>query len=253
MAGVSDVTDRPVLFSAPMVSAHIDETKTQTRRVIDRLRRFGSISEFGRSDTAGYDWHFRDKQKRWHDLRHDDLLKVLPYAVGDRLWVRENWRTEPAYDGLKPREIPIGAPLLHMAGSGLTFPSPLWGKARVGRYMMRWMSRLTDTVTDVRVQRLQDISEQDAMAEGATARPACTGFQLRERGWSMDWSTVGTPSRWATNGVTADSDIALRTPRLAFGSFWERLNGAGSRDANPWIVAVTFTAAWCNIDRGDQA
>lgn len=87
-----------------------------------------------------------------------------------------------------------------------------WDSAR---YMPRWASRLTLTVTDVRVQRLQEISKADAQAEG-------TGVEFMDH-------------------------------RLAFEAIWRTINGAGAWESNPWVVALTFTVERRNIDTGASA
>lgn len=160
------MTDRPILFSAPMVRALLEGRKTQTRRLL-KLSGHKQFSEFGPSDTPGYDWHFRRADGCWCDHRQSDL--PLPYAIGDRLWVREAWRTGNAYDDLSPAQLGGDEQILFEV-DGTTIR---WGPRcsepgcyRHARFMPRWVSRLTLTVTDVRVQRLQDISEADCIAEG---------------------------------------------------------------------------------------
>ncbi|EFO33963.1 hypothetical protein TRICHSKD4_1085 [Roseibium sp. TrichSKD4] len=96
---------RDTLFTGSMVIGLLEDRKTQTRKVMNKLLRFGPITEFGPSDTRGYDWHFRDREMRWHDLRHDELLKVLPYQVGDLRYVREAWKTFVSLDKVKPSEL----------------------------------------------------------------------------------------------------------------------------------------------------
>ena len=91
-------------------------------------------------------------------------------------------------------------------------------------HMPRWASRLTLTVTDVRVQRLQEISEEDARAEGAYP---CEG----------GWSYGGSP-------------LAGTTARGAFYCLWNSLHGPDAWSANPWVCALTFTVDRRNIDAG---
>lgn len=206
------MADRPILFSGPMIRALLDGRKTQTRRVLTKLRRFGTVREFGPSDTVGYDWHFRDKDARWHDLRHPELLARLPYAVGDRLWVREKWSADSRYAGLPVRD--VGGPIWYWADGeppcDVTLPFP-------SIFMPRWASRLTLEVTDVLVQRLQEISEADARAEGAG-----------------DYLHPESPHGW----------------REAFAGLWDSLNadrGYGW-DTNPWVAALSFSVVKENID-----
>jgi hypothetical protein len=236
------MSDKPILFSAPMVRALLAGTKTQTRRGnhLERLRRFGPITEFGRSDTNGYDWHFRDKGMRWHDLRHAELLNALPWQTGDRLWVRESWNWTSIKD-LAPGET-IGRTVEECCkanggfacpcGDGIVYTAtnanqhPEYGKAlwKPSIHMPRWASRLTLTVTDVRVERLQDISREDAIAEGVQ-------WQWRQRDEDGEYSVTG-----ATN------------PVIAYRELWNAINGPGSWESNPWVAAYTFTVGLHNID-----
>jgi len=260
------MADRPIIFSAPMVRALLDSRKTQTRRRLAIRGRKG-FTEFGPSDTRGYDWHFRDAQKRWHDLRHAELLARLPWQVGDRLWVRENcWTDYQGVDGNGVRYQADGAwiratdeqrwaALDCYAHNRHPDNATNTGQLVPSIHMPRWASRLTLTVTDVRVQRLQEITEADAQAEGATMRPTCNGFMGMYAGWCMDWSRVGHMSRWGRR--THDSpakvplterDISLSSPSMAFASYWNDLHGSDAWDANPHVVALTFTVEQRNID-----
>jgi hypothetical protein len=187
------MTDRPIIFSAPMVRALIDGRKTQTRRLMphqDALKLAYAPIALGR---------------RIFNYAGEEEISRAPYTPGDRLWVREAWRARHDLNGTAPRDI---LPFQHR---------PIWfeadrdgpeygkrtdfGRLRSGIHMPRWASRLTLTVTDVRVQRLQDISNDDAVAEG------CTSYG-------------------------------------DFCGLWENLHGGPDAwDANPWVVALTFTAA----------
>lgn len=207
------MTYRPIIFSAPMIRALLEGRKTQTRRLLkpkfpDAVNRVcytcftpdRHIS--GRGSQAGVEW-----------------FRKLPFAPGDRLWVRETfaraWETdgsgnpataETTYyraDGepFDSYEMPDGS-----VRDGIPWKSPI--------HMPRWASRLTLTVTDVRVQRLQEISEADAQAEGA--KP----FTGAEQSYVTDFRRI-----------------------------WNSIHGPDAWDANPWVAAISFTAHRCNIDR----
>lgn len=218
------MADRPILFSGPMIRALLKGRKTQTRRVLTKLRRFGTVREFGPSDTVGYDWHFRDKDARWHDLRHPELLARLPYAVGDRLWVREKWSADSRYAGLPVRD--VGGPIWYWADGeppcDVTLPFP-------SIFMPRWASRLTLEVTDVRIQRLQEIDKADAVAEGL--------IELKS-------------GRFVVNQGDQYFGVCSHNPREVYSWYWDHLNaqrGFGW-DVNPWVVAVSFSVERRNID-----
>lgn len=96
--------------------------------------------------------------------------------------------------------------------------------------MPRWASRLTLIVTDVRVERLQDISEDDAIAEGVE--------EVSDDGPVLTGIPCGT--------IYADH-------RSAFRDLWNSLHGPGSWDANPWVAAITFRPVFANIDSTEAA
>lgn len=211
---------KPILFSGPMVRALLDGRKTQTRRMLKP-----------QPVLRGATWH----QQRWHG-----------FAVGDRLWVRESWQGINTEDGPQlsyratPDYFPIDAWDGPDEGVGPSFnydkcpctDFSVWGSDllsndkpwRPGIHMPRWASRLTLEVTRVKVQRVQDISEQDAIAEGC-------GVDL------MDGDTGGvhTPN-WGPASL------------MQFCRLWSDINGKESWDANPWVVALTFTVHHCHVD-----
>lgn len=224
------MADKPILFSAPMVRALLAGTKSQTRRGIS-LARYRGFTEFGKSDTKGYDWHLRDSGMRWHDLRHADLLARLPWHSGDRLYVREAWRTWAQYDDVSPRGLVSGTHVAYEATESPNLGNNV-GRFRQGMHMPRWASRLTLTVTDVRVERLMDISAEDAIAEGVVD----TG---RRDGAPYSHFTVrGVP------GIVIEHE-----PEPVYAQLWEMINGEGSWGANPWVATYTFTVHHGNIDK----
>lgn len=169
--------ERPILFSAPMVRAILDGRKTQTRRVVK-------------------DNHLRGCQPE------DYLLSLCPYGQrGDRLWVRETWQTWKEFDRVRPANISNQAEIQYPA----TYDG--WdSRIRLPIHMPRWASRITLKITGVRVERLQDISRGDAMAEGCPF------------------------------ANTADGP----NPRQWYADLWEQINGEGSWDANPWVWVIEF-------------
>jgi hypothetical protein len=96
--------------------------------------------------------------------------------------------------------------------------------------MPRWCSRITLIVTAVKIERLQDISDTDCLCEGLTQAGRSGVF-----GEAMVYPNPDKP--WLTE-----------TPRAWFRQLWDELNGPGSWDANPYVVALTFSVHRCNID-----
>lgn len=183
--------ERPIPFSAPMVRAVLDGTKTQTRRVLK-----GRALEWISTPTGFSPQFIADAENR-----------MCPYGQpGDRLWVREAWRSSLAYELTPPRDIPVGSPIFYQADGAGSLPHFNAGKLRPGMFMPRWASRLTLEITDVRVERLQEISRGDAMAEGCPFPNMAKGDD---------------PRKW-------------------YADLWEQINGAGSWATNPWVWCVSF-------------
>ena len=103
-------------------------------------------------------------------------------------------------------------------------------------YQPRWASRLTLTVTDVRVQRLQECSREDAIAEGVEMESADPPFYYVPGIYPNSLTAIGI------------EEPGGRHPERAYAKLWDHINGDGSWAANPWIVALTFTVERRNID-----
>lgn len=217
--------ERPILFSAPMVRALLAGSKTQTRRVV----KWRGVAPGLNLGFSGLEAHrFDPGSSEWWALasrRGDGCWEerceptICPYgAAGDRLWVRETWAVSHALDHLKPREVPHGSGLVYYAAT-----ENLGGLLkRPSIFMPRWASRITLEVTGVRVERLQAISEADAIVEGVELTGGYEFGKQAMKGW--------TP-------------LAYPLPIFAYRSLWESINGAGSWDANPWVWVVEFKRA----------
>lgn len=205
------MVDRPIIFSGPMVNALLAGRKTQTRRVLKPP--YGTFEFLGNG--------------QWRPI----CTKAFP---GNRLWVREAWSGEHEFRDVPPSRrqsvATPGGPILResvwfWADGAPSFGD--WERPRPSIHMPRWASRLTLTVTEVRVQRLQEISEADAAAEGCEAT-----------GWRP---TYGNP-----DNAGFEESIPAKD---AFADLWNSLHGPGAWEANPWVAAYTFTVQRGNIDR----
>ncbi len=230
------MADRPILFSGPMVRAILGGRKTQTRRLFkpappdwvnhcEEVQRFNMRQEWV---PAGLWWWTETDAsgqlalRRWPVDEYGQRYAIKPaFAKGDRLWVRETW-CWAALGGYDARD--DGGEVWYRASDD----GECDGAWKPSIHMPRRCSRLTLIVTDVRVERLQDIGEADAIAEGAGQYSSTTKLH-RDR-----------PYDPSLNGHY----------REGFSELWEGLNakrGFGW-DANPWVVAVTFDAVKANID-----
>ena len=193
------MSDRPILFSAEMVRAILDGRKTQTRRMVkpqppaetESVSRQLSSREAPELDGA------------WTCLAgkpQKPITKPLfcPYGdTGDLLWVRETWAGH--------------ASGIDYAADFAAICLPQAGPWRPSIHMPRWASRITLRITDIRVERLQDISEDDALAEGVT------------------------PLDYAAHHVAAGCGA-----RIAFEQLWNKINSPGAWETNPWVWVMSF-------------
>jgi hypothetical protein len=261
------MADRHIIFQPPLVRALLAGRKTQTRRVLkpqqptpEQFR--GSSFGLDRAVADGVKVYSQNDHPRLpkHPTKWDLLGSVgvardagfptiygVRFAVGDRLWVREAWRAPARHDHLKPSQLARGmtrafeADDEQLIGHGEDvepFPIGQPGRYRQARFMPRWASRLTLIVTDVRVQRLQDISEEDALAEGIFRTEIGDGYAPRFHAQPASWGDI--IEQQATCSTSACD---------AFRDLWNSINAKRAPwDTNPWVTALTFTVHRANID-----
>jgi hypothetical protein len=205
------MTDRPILFRAEMVRAILYGRKTQTRRIMKPQPSFnsgGPILDYGGGELDYVEPHWV-------------FPKTCKYGKpGDTLWVRETWGAVWPADEPVPlkqceieyrADLPPGCtdrPGKWPADEGSGPEVPKW---RFSIHMPRWASRITLRITDIRVERVRDISEEDAIQEGVT------------------------PLDYAAHHVAAGCGA-----RIAFEQLWNTINGPGAWDENPWVWAISF-------------
>lgn len=231
--------ERPILFSAPMVRAILAGAKTQTRRVVNpQPILVNNGRTYAWPDTPGSraSWDAR--------IKNPACLLPSPYgAPGDVLWVRQphyqfgywepvpgkrtkagrmKWRFVPSIDTVlffpPPGEVRKGR---HHKDPG----TPAWHK-RLGRFMRRADSRLSLRIKSVRVERLQEISEADAIAEGVRS----TFLPLAGASGTMVWHVEDYPTPNCSTSSAVD----------CYAGLWESINGTGSWAANPWVWVIEF-------------
>lgn len=251
------MADRPILFSASMVQSLLAGRKTQTRRILkhrDANIQAGIVQGSPRASIFDGWCCFE------HPLFGPGTSVRLPYAVGDRLWVKETWQTGSGSLGLQIayratgdcHEIEAWDGEDEGAGPSFNYercPGAKWhtwlpdllsgaeGIWRPSLFMPRWASRLTLLVTDVRIERLQDISEGDAAAEGVELESADPPFHYVPGIWPHSITAVGI------------EEPGGRHAARSFAKLWGHINGPESWQANPWVVVVEFSVHARNIDQ----
>lgn len=209
------MTDRPLIIDQHEARAFREGRQTQFRRVLKP------------QPTTGEDgliwWHW-SKYSGAAAIDHGKVSEIwyehMPYAVGDRLWCRETalyWR-----HNLGPLAGQISHVAAYRADGYELEPGERWSPPN---HMPRQCSRTTLTVTEVRVQPLQEISEADAIAQGV--RPAVGG-----------------------NWTGAEGQRGM-TPAAAFALAWSSANPRDPWAANPWVAAYTVSVTLGNIDGGN--
>lgn len=210
--------ERPILFSEPMVRAILDGQKTQTRRVVKpqppEFVRHSVAPQELRGDpkkhpapyfdayNGGPHWCWWDE----YDRQGDGWIKCPYGKLGDGLWVKETFKPHSTFAHLKPSEIP-DSKIFYAADNSYAPSNTKWWPSL---FMQRRFSRILLEIVSVRVERLNDCSEADALAEGSQ-HPSLV--PIVGAGWSS---------------------------RDMYARLWEHINGAGSWAANPWVWVVEF-------------
>lgn len=238
--------ERPILFSSPMVRAILDGSKTQTRRVVKLRQLSGSYYEGG---AAGVDFDgfripreggpapakFSAEAVGGGAYMNEEIY--CPYGQpGDRLWVRETWMPKISHscgdDVCDCETVYVNYPA---GGEGMYFHGGIpeeWvmpeaamrGKSVPSIHMPRWASRILLEIVSVRVERLHDLSEGDAVAEGIERMPCAVPDTKLWKNYNPG------------NGCTPSMSI----PQNSFRSLWESINGEENWLSNPFVWVVEF-------------
>ena len=230
--------ERPILFKGEMVRAILDGRKTQTRRLFSS----SDLTFFLNAARAGEVSYFLSES----ELLENDLDYVIDSCrfgkVGDRFWVRETFREFNNLDECGCSESPCPCP---STGTPIYRADQDDGESKwkPSIFMPRKHSRIALEITDVRVHRLQDISEEDAEAEGCYSNDqygdlagscddlwpchSCRGNQVHGAlGSALGWTEVDC--------------IDCDTPKKRFKYLWKSINGPESWELNPWVWAISF-------------
>ncbi|WP_375194689.1 hypothetical protein [Sphingobium sp.] len=241
------MTDRPILFSAPMVRALLDGRKTQTRRIIN-------VEKFAET-LAAYDHSGALKEylpgKLGMEYVHRELglwdAEINPrgrsgwyvpirFAVGDRLWVKETHACVGDADRWTLYRASGYEAECDRHGFDKPYPAESKIKWKPSIFMRRALSRLTLTVNNVRIERLKDCSDADALAEGVEMESADPPFYYVPGIWPHSLTAVGV------------EEPGGRHATRSYAKLWNHINGVGAWEANPWVVAVSFDVRKGNID-----
>lgn len=228
--------ERPILFIAPMVRSLLDDSKTQTRRVVkaDLMN-----DTNGATDAK---WYFRGKRSAcWdsYETLPELVARHCPYGKpGDRLRVKEaawmwcerrpNGTTKTGRKKwlyVPMREAPIHYAADHPHKPAINVVSQdtgnQWGwRLKIGRFLPAWASRITLEITDRRVERLNEISRADAAAEGICSMAKSGDKTMHQDGYPVI--------------------LASNYPEENYKRLWESINGAGSWAQNPWVWVLEF-------------
>lgn len=236
------MTDRPINLTDWQVRAALDGRLSLVVEPVKLRAICGNMVGITSPNEAPIQLEKGEFQRGIFHYESTDALSgpyPLNRATGDRLWVREAWKSDHYYDDLTPSEMGGEEPLFFLCDKTIERwgwkPDPLsrWGRIRRHQHLPRWASRLTLIVTDVRVMQVQEINHEDAI------NAACKPF------WDEE-NPVEVP---CPNGSSVMMH-PLRDPTEDFQRKWNARHakrGLGW-DANPWVTATTFTVHRSNID-----
>lgn len=238
--------ERGILFRDRLVRRLLDreKPKTQTRRIV-KHEHIEDAAIWSKTPDAQGRWEFGVASGAPGSYGHGDYVRCPYGVVGDRLWVREAWRSwtrscadedtdddHECYEhcnqrylafratprvGFRP--VPDRAAITYLdESSPIESDRRLLGPWKPGIHLRRDWARIWLDIVSVRVERLQDISNEDAIAEGVE---------------------LGVPLDMLVNGER--SKVVYTDARTAFAHLWCSVNGAESWNANPWVWVISFT------------
>lgn len=239
------VKERPILFSASMVRALLDGSKTQTRRIVKPANVARAGSDGVELWTGFMGWQLAETLLADQSLSTSKHTRCPYGQPGDRLWVRETWAQPAALDP---------GPTVYRADYPACVPPQFTNLPSVDEitwkpsiHMFRRGSRILLEIVAVRIERLNDCSESDAKAEGVLDLDADDWQRPEVRtkeGWALCTTCAGTGlhNTLAPNGgVNCDVDChECDTHVKLYRHLWESINGAGSWAANPWVWVIEF-------------
>ncbi len=225
---MSEVKERPILFSAPMVRAILNNSKTQTRRIVKEkdypIAFAGFTDEFvclpenhlhqSPYGTIGEKLWVREtfcsNEKNVAGYKADALCGAFGYdGDGNKLFVKHGYILDDSCKQTYIGNFKNGCNTFGLGRFG--------GKWKPSIFMPKWLSRIQLEITNVRVERLNDISETDVYAEGID------GLQSELAG-----------------GCSGLESAMIINPIFAYSTLWESINGAGSWTVNPWVWVIEF-------------
>lgn len=226
--------ERPILFKPEMVNAILEGRKTQTRRLVPEWQ----IPKKNEVDIEfpQHRWSaIVQRDRRWgfcaFGETEDDCVKELRDLCGcrlgmcgEQLWVRENIGFSRLYDLCAPKDVPVGSEVFYPASMTDQAWYDLHTRMRPSIHAPRWTSRIQLHITGIRIERLHDISEEDAKAEGTDG--------LHD---SLCWNEKWLPETWDNNDVGSS--------KFVFATLWQSINGPGSWAKNEWVWVIEFKKA----------
>lgn len=217
------------IFNAQEVRAMLNGSKVMFREVIKPypiLSNDKSYWEFKGIRWAGENSSYA---RKFGDNARPEISELAPFQVGETIFVKEAfakwWNDSFVYKADITAEKVVS-------------------KWYLPQHIKQENSRLTLRIKSVKVERLADISEEDAIKEGATSRPNCHSISHKLRdafeGWAMDWSRVGKRSRYS--GILTESHLCSISARYAFAEFWDSTHKKPEEkfEANPWVWCFNY-------------
>ena len=223
---------KSIAFNAPMIQALLDGRKTQTRRVVrpqpegDEMRFSTTICSSNKNHAGKHRWVIMPNEYTI-DSKISSPFFSCPYGKpGGLLWVKEPWQAWTEFNERKASQIPSRSDVNYIANENI------WdARRRDARHMPHWASRITLETTRIRVERLQDISEEDAIAEG------CRPY----------WNKENPIYLVCPNGSKLETH-PLGGPQEDFQRVWASIYGPEAWDANLWVWVISFNVHKMNVD-----